>query len=138
MNNLDWKWTKIDACLFNDVLVPIIKRKDGHYWICARIVNSLILDSFENNLSQEAKDYGSLVGLLCNQDEVKLLNAINLTFKNLFGHEEFNQYDMMVRFDKFLEFYQIVKTTIRLRTTTTTNTITHSNQVNQNDAIQNQ
>ncbi|CAF0957459.1 unnamed protein product [Brachionus calyciflorus] len=115
MDNIDWKWTKIDPYLFDNVLVPMILRKDGEYWICARIVNSLILDNFENNLSPEAREYGCLIGYLCNEEEIKLMNAINITFKNIFGPGEFNENDMMVRYDKFLEFYNIVKRTVKLR-----------------------
>ncbi|CAF0718888.1 unnamed protein product [Brachionus calyciflorus] len=116
-----WKWTLIDPVFFPNLMIPSVVRAYGEfskYFLPVRLINNLILDSFENNLSPEAKEYGHLVCFLCRQSEINLFNYLNIYHVNgLYGSEPFTLNDMVVPIEHFMEFYEIVKRTVRLRST---------------------
>ncbi|CAF0923876.1 unnamed protein product [Brachionus calyciflorus] len=114
MDKMEWKWAEIDPILFESILIPIIPRHE-RYFICVRLVINFILNNYENEFSEEAKSFGSLVGSLCTKQEVDLLNEINKTYLNGLSDEEFTENDIMCDFDEFIHFYHIVKKTVKLR-----------------------
>lgn len=114
-----WKWITLDPELFPTVSVPCLLRNDeALYYIPVRVIEKIILSHFENEYSQEARDFGQLSSFPCTFEEMNLLNDINDNHVDkLFGHEKFNESDIVVRLEQFLEFFKILKRTVALKPT---------------------
>ena len=109
-------WKVIDEKRFPDISLPYIERRNGVKYLSVRIIEATILSKFENNYSKEVIDFGNLLSESCYPSEAKLLNEINdYHVGKLYGDEPFSERDVVVKLDQFMQFYEILSRTCRLR-----------------------
>ncbi len=102
-------WTIIDEKKFPNLSLPYILKKNGIKYLSVRIIERTILSKYENNYSDEVKEFGSLNSELCTHSDVVLLNEINDEHVNKdYGNEPFTFKDTLVQLDDFLKFYEIL------------------------------
>lgn len=112
-----WNWITVDGSpAMLDIHIPCIIRRDGRRYLSVRMVESAVLIKFENNLSDEARNYGVLESFVCTRQEIDLLNEINNTHTdNVYGGHPFDINDKLVLLDRFLGFFDILKRTCALK-----------------------
>jgi len=109
-------WTIIDEKKFPNLSLPYILKKNGIKYLSVRIIERTILSKYENNYSDEVKEFGSLNSELCTHSDVVLLNEINDEHVNKdYGNEPFTFKDTLVQLDDFLKFYEILSRTCKTK-----------------------
>ncbi len=109
-------WTVIDKIKFPSLSIPYLLKNDDVKYLSVRIIERTILSKYENNYSDEVKQFGSLNSELCTESDVVVLNEINDDHLNKeYGHEPFTIQDTLVQLKDFLEFYEILSRTCRTK-----------------------
>ena len=114
---LKFSWVCIDERKFPNVYIPALTRaSDGLKYLSVRIIESVILDKYENVFSEEIKRFGNLTCVYCEPDEAGLLNEINETHTENFdyGLMKFDN-DKLVTLDEFKRFYDILSRTCKTK-----------------------
>ena len=115
---LKFIWVCIDERKFPDVFIPALTRaSDGRKYLSVRIIETAILDKYENVFSEEIKRFGNLSCVYCEPDEAGLLNEINETHTENFdyGLKKFDTHDTLVTLDEFKRFYEILSRTCKTK-----------------------
>jgi hypothetical protein len=116
-------WTTLDEELFPNLSIPYLERAsdleaDGRHvrYVCVRITEKAVLSNFVE-LSPESRALPPLTSVMCTEAECAQLNEINKNHVDLaYGPDEFlPNAEILVRLDKFKEFFDVLKKTAALK-----------------------
>jgi hypothetical protein len=83
-------------------------------YFCVRIVDEQVLSKYPPEFPTEVKQKGALHVIPCNRSDVATLNEINSFHLNyMYGRNPFSEKDNLVTYDDFMEFYNLLNTSMK-------------------------